>query len=56
MVDYFITWEYIVKQMEKKFGMTSTDKTPMAMAGIQKHIDDIWNDFFKERYIEELNE
>ena len=55
IMDYLITWKYIVEQMEIKFGIKSDNMELFSMHEIEVYIEKIWNNFFNEKYNEEFN-
>ena len=44
--NYFITWKYIVEQMESKFGISPNNTELFSMGELEAYINDIWDDFF----------
>ena len=49
IVDYSITWKYIVEQMDEKFGIPFDSTELFSMEKIAAYIEKIWNDFFDEK-------
>ena len=42
---YYITWEYIVHQMRKRYKIAPTNKTPRSMGEIKRMINEIWYEY-----------
>lgn len=49
-MDYTITWQYIVNQMDKKFNIPPNSKQPYAYGELTRYMDEIWNDYFNALY------
>lgn len=43
--DYSITWQYIVKTMEEKYGLAPDSTVKLPMARIEQFIKAIWEDY-----------
>lgn len=53
MIDYSITWAYIVSRMESLYGITPNNEDEVAFWEIEKCLQNIWNEFFEIKYKEE---
>lgn len=49
MTNYCITWGYIVRKMEERFGIKPTSTEEFSMGEIKRYMESIWNEFFQER-------
>lgn len=49
-MDYTITWQYIVAQMDKKFNIPPNSRQPFAYGELTRCIDEIWDDYFHALY------
>ena len=47
-MDYSITWNYIIEQMEKKFKLSPNSQEKRSMGEIEHYINLIWTDYFNE--------
>ena len=56
MVDYCITWSYIVERMGTKYGFYPNNTEKLSMGEIEKYLNDIWNEFFEMKLAEEQEE
>ena len=53
-MDYCITWSYIVSRMQSKFGLSPDNEEKLSFGEIEKHIYDIWVEFFEILYEKEM--
>ena len=51
MIDYSITWEHIVKEMDRRFGFSPTSKEKVSLGELGAYIDAIWSD-----HVDKINE
>lgn len=56
MIDYSISWGYIVSRMESLYGISPDDEEKVAFGEIEKHIAYIWQEYFEMLYKEEFGE
>ena len=52
-MDYSISWSYIVKEMEQKFGLKSDSEEKFPFGVLQRFTEKIWNEYFDKLYSEE---
>lgn len=53
MVDYCITWAYIVSRMESRYGFSPNSEERLSFGEVERYLADIWTEFFELRYQEE---
>lgn len=49
-MDYTISWGYIVKRMQEKFGVAPDDFVRVSYAEIRGMIEQIWTEYFLKIY------
>lgn len=49
-MDYSISWGYIVKRMQEKFGVAPDDFVRVPYAEIREMIEQIWTEYFLKIY------
>lgn len=45
MIDYSITWSYIVEKMSEKCGIKPDSTDKISMGEIERRIEDIWSEY-----------
>lgn len=50
MSDYSISWGYIVSRMESLYGVEPNDEEKVAYCDITRHLDYIWQEYYKILY------
>lgn len=46
IIDYSITWAYIVEQMKEKYSIPADSQDKYSMAEIERYISLIWTEYF----------
>lgn len=54
MIDYTITWGYIVSRMESLYGLKPDDEERFSMWDFERRIAYIWQEYFEIKYKEEF--
>lgn len=54
MIDYSISWGYIVARMESLYGISPDDDNRVAYGDIEKRMDYIWQEHFEMLYEKEF--
>ena len=55
MVDYSITWEYIVKEMAERYGIKPDSKEKFSLRELMCYVDCIWQDWCDGIHFKEIN-
>ena len=53
MIDYSISWAYIVARMKSLYGVSSDNEDKIAFGEIEKRLAYIWQEYFERLYAEE---
>ena len=56
MTDYSISWAYIVDRMKSRFGLSPDNEDKLSFGEIEKHLGDIWAEYFEILYQREMGE
>ena len=54
MIDYSISWGYIVARMKSLYGISPDDDNPVAYGDIEKRMNHIWREYFEILYEKEM--
>lgn len=54
MIDYSISWGYIVSRMESLYGIEPDSEEKVAYGDIERRINYIWQEYFEMLYKQEF--